>query len=44
MNAAKTMDAAVKYAPIHRAPTVAPVDQVSPWLLMESLAQVMYSC
>ena len=42
-NAAQTMEAVLTYAPTHRAPTVAPVDQVSHRLPMESLAQVMFS-
>ena len=35
------MEAALKYAAIHTAHSVAPVDQVTHWLLMESLAQVI---
>ena len=37
------MEAALKHAPTHTARTVAPVDQVLRWLLMESLAHVMFS-
>ena len=43
MNAAQRMEAVLTHATTHRAHTVAPVDQVSHRLPMESLAQVMYS-
>ena len=42
MNAAQTMEAALKYAPTHRGHSGAPVDQVSRWLLMENIAEVTY--
>ena len=42
-NVPQTMEAALKNAPTHGARTVAPVEKDSHWLLMQSLAQVMYS-
>ena len=43
MNAAQTAEAALIYAPTHQGRSRARVDQVSRWLLMEGLAQVIYS-
>ena len=43
MNAAQTIEAVLKNALINWHPIVVLVDQVSCWLLTESLAEVMYS-
>ena len=37
------MEAALKNAPTHKGRSAAHVNQVLNWLLMEGLAQVMYS-
>ena len=37
------MEAALRYVTTHKARTAAHVNQVLHWLLMESLAKVMYS-